>query len=214
MSLKRRVVARIVGQFHRPRGPVGHLVGWTMAHRSSNRERNIWAVSLLDVQPDDRVLELGFGPGIAIREAARLAVHGQACGVDHSEVMVRQAIRRNSASVRSGHVDLRLGSAQTLPDFGEPFDKILAVNSAGFWPEPVKRLRQLRGLLRAGGRIAIVSQPRCPGATQETSVKAADELVEKLTAAGYARVHVETLNLSPPVVCVLGTVPSDEPQAK
>ena len=86
---------------------------------------------------------------------------------------------------------------------------MLAVNSVGFWPEPVERLRQLRGLLRAGGRIAIVSQPRCPGATQETSVKAADELVEKLTAAGYACVHVETLNLSPPVVCVLGTAPSD-----
>jgi SAM-dependent methyltransferase len=214
MTLKRRVVARIVDQFHRPRGPVGHLVGWIMANRSSNRERNIWAVSLLDVQPDDRVLELGFGPGIAIREAARLAVHGQVCGVDHSEVMVRQAARRNSASVRSGHIDLRLGSAQTLPDFGEPFDKVLAVNSAGFWPEPVERLRQLRGLLRAGGRIAIVSQPRCHGATQETSVKAADELVEKLTAAGYACVHVETLNLSPPVVCVLGTAPSDGPPVK
>jgi SAM-dependent methyltransferase len=214
MTLKRRVVARIADQFHRPRGPVGHLVGWIMASRSSNRERNIWAVSLLDVQPDDRVLELGFGPGIAIREAAWLAVHGQVCGVDHSEVMVRQAVRRNSASVRSGHVDLRLGSAQTLPGFGEPFDKVLAVNSAGFWPEPVERLRQLRGLLRAGGRIAIVSQPRCPGATRGTSVKAADELVEKLTAAGYACVHVETLNLNPPVVCVLGTAPSDGPPVK
>jgi hypothetical protein len=78
MTLKRRVVTRIVGQFHRPRGPVGHLVGWTMARRSSNRERNIWAVSLLDVQPDDRVLELGFGPGIAIREAARLGGPAQA----------------------------------------------------------------------------------------------------------------------------------------
>jgi hypothetical protein len=39
-----------------------------MAHRPSNAQRNRWVVSLLDVQPTDRVLEIGFGPGIAIQE--------------------------------------------------------------------------------------------------------------------------------------------------
>ncbi len=61
---------RVVGQFMRPHGPGGHVTGWVMAHRSSNRRRNRWVVSLLDVQPTDRVLEIGFGPGIAVRELA------------------------------------------------------------------------------------------------------------------------------------------------
>ncbi len=122
----------------RPHGLGGHLAGWVMAHRSSNRRRNRWAVSLLDVQPTDRILEIGFGPGIAIGELSRLAIQGQVHGVDHSAVMVRQARGRNAAAVRSGRVELRAGSVEDLPTLGEPVDKILAVNSMGFWCQHVR----------------------------------------------------------------------------
>ncbi len=147
-----------------------------MAHRSSNRRRNTWVVSLLDVQPTDRVLEIGFGPGIAIGELARRTTEGVVIGVDQSEVMVRLARRRNAAAVHGGRVDLRLGSVEALPDLGGAMDKILSVNSMGFWPDPVARLSELRCRLRTGGVIAIASQPRCPGATRETSARAAREI--------------------------------------
>ncbi|MGH8999415.1 MAG: hypothetical protein ACRDY7_08495 [Acidimicrobiia bacterium] len=60
-------------------------------------------------------------------------------------------------------------------------------------------------MLRPGGLIAIVSQPRCPGATAETTTAAAAEIVDLLRAAGFVEIHVETLNLNPPVACVIGT---------
>lgn len=205
MDVKDRVLRRVVGQFHRPHGVGGHLVGWVMAHRSSNRERNRWVVSLLNVQPTDRVLEIGFGPGIATRELSRLASCGQIFGIDHSQVMLRQANKRNSVAVRAGRVDLRLGSVKLLPDFGGPLDKILAVNSVGFWPDPVARLTELRSMLRAGGEIAIASEPRCPGATRETSARAAGEIASQLREAGFSETRVETLDLEPPVVCVLAS---------
>src|SRR5262249_53092452 len=112
---------RIRAQAMHPTGFVGYVVGWILAIRPSNRKRNIWAVSLLDVQRRDRVLEIGFGPGIAIAEMSRMAADGYVCGVDHSEVMVRWATRRNAAAVRTGRVDLRLGSVDALPVFPEPF---------------------------------------------------------------------------------------------
>jgi SAM-dependent methyltransferase len=202
-GLKQQVIRRVVRQFHRPHGPGGHLVGWVMAHRSSNTLRSRWAVSLLDVQPADRVLEVGFGPGIAIRELARLAAKGRVLGVDHSAVMVRQASRRNAPAVRAGRVDLRHASVEALPDFGFQVDKILAVNSMGFWKDRDARLRELRGMLTPGGKIAIASQPRCPGATRETSARAASEIEAALRAAGFGRAHVETLDLDPPVACVI-----------
>ena len=209
MTLQERVLRGVVRQFGHPRGLPGHVVGGVMAQRSSNRRRNLWAVSLLDVQAADRVLEVGFGPGVAINELARLAHHGAVYGIDHSDVMVRQASRRNRAAVRSGLVDLRLGSVDDLPAFAEPLDKIVAVNSLGFWPEPRERLKELRGLLRPDGQIAIASQPRCPGATRETSERAACEIKALLEEAGFSQTRVETLDLNPPVVCVLGT--NDEP---
>ncbi len=117
--------------------------------------------------------------------------------------MLRQARRRNAVDVRAGRVDLRLASVTSLPDFGGPVDKIVAVNSIGFWEDPVVRLRELRDRLRPGGVIALASQPRCPGATAESSVRAGDEIEAALTRAGFRHAHVEMLQLEPPVVCVL-----------
>ncbi len=178
------------------------------ALRPSNRQRNIWAVSLLEVQPTDRILEIGFGPGVAIAEFARRATEGHVFGVDHSRAMVRHAARRNSVAMRAGRVHLTNASVEQLPSFGDPLDAILAVNSVGFWPDPVERLRELRRLLRPAGRIALVSQPRCPGATRDTTVRAAQELQDMLIDAGFAHLRVETLDLDPPVACVLATNPT------
>jgi SAM-dependent methyltransferase len=207
MDRKQTLALAIRSQFRRPRGFAGWLVGWEMALRSSNRKRNIWAVGLLGVKPTDRVLEIGFGPGIAIRELSRRATHGLVCGVDHSAVMVRQATRRNAAAVRAGGVDLRLGSAEHLPAFAELFDKVLAVNNMGMWREPAERLKEIHRRMRPGGRIAIVSQPRCPGATADTTVAAGREIATRLTAAGFTGIRSDMLALKPPVVCVIGEVP-------
>jgi len=86
---------------------------------------------------------------------------------------------------------------------GDTFDAILAVNSLGFWPAPAQRLAGLRRRLAPGGRIAIASQPRCPGATADTSRAAAREIEDLLTEAGFTRLSTQTLPLSPPVACVL-----------
>ncbi len=143
MSVKQRLVRYLVGQFGRPHGLVGHLVGWALATRPSNRQRNLWVVSLLDVAPADRVLEIGFGAGIAIQALGRIVTQGQIFGVDASEIMVRKAAKRNAALVRAGRVDLALGSVDEFPAFGT-LDKIFAVNSLGFWPDPPERLKELR----------------------------------------------------------------------
>src|ERR1700722_20727353 len=61
----------VIGQGHHPRGAAGSVTGWVFAHRPSNRQRNRWAVSLLAVRPADQVLEIGFGPGVAVAELVR-----------------------------------------------------------------------------------------------------------------------------------------------
>ena len=197
----------VIGQAHRPRGAAGRVTAWEMAHRPSNRQRNRWVVALLDVQPADRVLEIGFGPGVAIAELARAGA-GHVYGIDHSEVMLRQASKRNAAAIRAGRVTLVNASADQLPPaLDGPFDVILAVNSLGFWPAPAERLAELRRRLAPGGRIAIASQPRCPGATATTSRRAAADIENLLRDAGFTDLRTETLPLDPPVACVLAVSP-------
>jgi SAM-dependent methyltransferase len=197
----------VIGQGHHPRGAAGSMTGWVFAHRPSNRQRNGWVVSLLDVRPADRVLEIGFGPGVAVAALARAGA-GHVYGVDHSEVMLRQASKRNAAAIRAGRVTLIRASVDQLPPgLAGPFDAILAVNSLAFWPAPTERLTELRRLLAPGGRIAVASQPRCHGATMDTSRGAADEIAALLRGAGFTRMKVEVLPLSPPVACVLASGP-------
>jgi len=193
----------VIGQAHHPRGAAGRVTAWEMAHRPSNRQRSLWVVSLLGVQPADRVLEIGFGPGLAIAELVRAGA-GHAYGIDHSDVMLRQASRRNAAAVRAGRVTLIRASVDQIPPaLDDPFDAILAVNSLGFWPAPAERLAQLRRRLAPGGRIAIASQPRCPGATADTSRNAAREIEGLLRDAGFTHLSTQTLPLGPPAACVL-----------
>src|SRR5262249_6613959 len=130
-------------------------------------------------------------------------------GLDHSDVMLRQASRRNAAAIRAGRVTLVNAPVDRLPvALDGPFDAILAVNSLGFWPVPAERLAELPGPPLPGGRIAIASQPRCPGATAGTSCGAAAEIEDLLRGAGFTQTRTETLELSPPVVCVLAVASS------
>jgi SAM-dependent methyltransferase len=205
VTFKQRVRATAVRQFGHPSGFAGRAVGWVMAHRPSNRRRNAWVVSLLDVRPTDRVLEVGFGPGLAIAVLARRVTEGRVYGVDHSELMFRQAARRNAAAIRDKRVELAHTSVDQLPSFDVPLDAILAVNNVRFWPDPAQQLHDLRGLLRPGGRIALATQPRCPGATKETTARAAQELQDLLNQAGFTNTRVHTLDLDPPVACVVAT---------
>jgi len=163
---------------------------------------------VLGVQPADQILEIGFGPGVAVAELVRAGA-GHVYGIDHSAVMLRQASRRNAAAIRAGRVTLIDASVDQLPDaLGGPFDAILAVNSLGFWPAPAERLAELRRRLAPGGRIAIASQPRCPGATAATTGNAAREIEDLLRSVGFAQLRTETLRLDPPVACVLAASPA------
>ena len=96
--------AALVRQFRKPSGLFGRLAGLLMAHRASNRARNRWTLDLLALEPADRVLELGCGPGVALAIAAERTPEGSVIGVDHSEAMLAMAGRRASRTGRSNRV--------------------------------------------------------------------------------------------------------------
>jgi SAM-dependent methyltransferase len=195
----------VCGHFERPTGFWGRVAGWIMSTRPSNRDRNAWVVRLLDIQTRDWVLEIGCGPGLALAHTSHLATEGYIVGVDHSEVMLQQARRRNAEACRLGRVDLRLASVSALSPMQERFDKVLSVNSVQFWDSPVERLTELRGLMRPHGTIAIALQPRWRGATDGDAQAAGHELVAQLKAAGFDQVRLEVKRMKPvSVVCAMG----------
>jgi ubiquinone/menaquinone biosynthesis C-methylase UbiE len=174
------VHSMLMRTFGRPQGILGRLGGIIMAR--TNQPCAAWVIDLLDIQSNDRVLEVGFGPGVGIQLLARLASAGYVAGVDDSEAMVAQATARNVQAIESGRVDLRHGSVESLPFEDRTFDKALAINSMQVWPDAVTGLREMCRVIKTGGRIALGFTPY---SGQQNS-----GLPELLTAAGFIEAHV------------------------
>ena len=168
-------------------GPAGFI----MSHRGSNLERIDWAIELLKLKSDDRVLEIGFGPGIAIEKMETIASNGLVYGLDHSTLMYRQASSRNRKAIAAGTIRLFLGSVADIPKFEFQFDKVLDINSFQFWDEPVDRLRQLKKNIKKTGTLVLVHQPRNPKATDDSANETAKDLSLLLKEAGFSDVIIE-----------------------
>ena len=166
--------------FGRPRGLLGRLGGLMMAR--TNAACAAWVVTLLDIQPEDRVLEVGFGPGVAIQLMTRLTPVSFVAGVDASQEMVEQAAARNRQDIESGRVQLQHGAADSLPFEDKLFDKTVAINSMQVWPDVMAGLRELERVLKTGGTIALGFTPY--------SGQSKDGVPELLTNAGFANVRL------------------------
>src|SRR3954454_16610312 len=108
MSVMRTILMQMFG---RPRGVPGRLGGIIMAH--TNADCGAWVIELLEIGPNDSVLEVGFGPGVIIQRLSKLA--GPIAGIDPSQEMVAQARARIATAIEDGRVDLRHGSVEHLP---------------------------------------------------------------------------------------------------
>ena len=113
---------------------------------------------------------------------AKSASAGYVAGVDYSEEMVEQATARNVNAIESGRVDLRHGSVERLPFEDHTFDKALAINSMQVWSDAVAGLREMRRVIKTGGRMALGFTPY--------SGQPNSGLPEMLTAAAFTEAHV------------------------
>jgi SAM-dependent methyltransferase len=101
----------------------------------------------LGLAPGDRLLEIGCGGGILLREA--LGRGAAATGVDHSPEMV------SLAQARASGAEVILGRAEELPFADASFTAVAMSIVLMFLPEPVAVLRECRRVLVPGGRLAI-----------------------------------------------------------
>jgi ubiquinone/menaquinone biosynthesis C-methylase UbiE len=110
----------------------------------------------LSVGPRDRVLELGVGSGRLLSAVAARAAQGFAAGVEPDEVAFRHASRRCERLVREGRVALLRGTSLDLSVFASAaFDKVYGVHVTCFWEDPLPHLREVRRVLRPGGRLLL-----------------------------------------------------------
>ena len=193
--LKDRIARFFWRQFRKPSGLFGRLIGNRMAE--GNVYDAQWTVSLLDIQPEDHVLEIGFGPGVSTHYAAEKATKGFVAGIDHSETMVQAARKRNIETIQAGRMELKQGDVASLPYPDETFDKAFSIHSIYFWAKPIECFQELRRVLKPGGLLAVTIQPKDKWSElqqRESSLRTlyfSAELVLMFNATDFHDVRVE-----------------------
>jgi ubiquinone/menaquinone biosynthesis C-methylase UbiE len=119
-------------------------------HHSDITEQTL---AFMDIQPEDRILDLGCGTGWASRRMARVAVAGDVVGLDVADEMLRRAEHESSAFRNVRYV---WGSAEKIPEADNAFSKVLSVESFYYYADQGKALDELRRVMAPGGRLFIL----------------------------------------------------------
>jgi len=148
---------------------------------------------LADVGPGDRVLDIGCGPGGAVREAARRGA--AVTGVDPAPLMLRVGRDLSRRRIRQKIVFVH-GTAETLPLSDRTVTIAWAISSAHHWADVPAAFRELRRVLEPGGRLIIAEKLVRPGARGRaahgfTQAQAA-EIAAAAQSAGFADVWRDT----------------------
>jgi arsenite methyltransferase len=179
-------------QLSHPSGLLARLMGRLM--NRGNARMNAFAVRQLELDPLDRVLEIGFGGGVTL--PSLLAVVSFVGGVDRSREMVEWAKTRFAPAVTAGRADFRQGTVEAIPFEAASFGKACTVNTVYFWRSLDAGFSEIHRVLSPGGRLVVGLLPKewmdkMGHPTDIFTTRTSDEVVAAISKCGFHDVRVE-----------------------
>jgi ubiquinone/menaquinone biosynthesis C-methylase UbiE len=185
-----RIVAR---QLSHPKGFLGLVIRLLM--NRTNAQLNAFALRQLQLQPTERVLEIGFGGGTAL--PALLAGSAFVAGLDRSLDAVESARARFSAT--ADRTDFRQGNVEAMPFAAASFDKALTVNTVYFWTSLDAGFSEIHRVLKPGGTVVVGFLPKewmdtMKFPTDIFTSRAPEDLLAALARTGFTEARIERPN--------------------
>jgi ubiquinone/menaquinone biosynthesis C-methylase UbiE len=110
-------------------------------------------VDQLGIRPNDRVLEIGCGHGVAATMVCERLEGGRLTAIDRSPKMIDAAVKRNAAHVDAGKAEFLVASLEDLDLGDRRFDVAFAVRVAIFHREPERARALVEPWLAPDGRV-------------------------------------------------------------
>jgi ubiquinone/menaquinone biosynthesis C-methylase UbiE len=179
----------IARQFKKPTGLLGIFSSNIMI--KGNRAKYEQMIKSLDLQPNDNVLEIGYGPGIGINMIAQRFPSCVVHGIDFSSLMYKRATRYNQQFV-GDKVQLQFGEFLKTPLDSNSYDKIFCLNVVYFWNDLLEPFQKVLSLLKPEGtfHIYMASKEMLKRATAGVFNKySVEQVVASLRSAGFAEVE-------------------------
>lgn len=176
-----------------------------MTKTAKTPERLEWAIDALELEPDDDVLEVGCGAGIAASLVCERLRRGTLLAIDRSAAAISAARKRNQAHVRAKRAQFRKVAVESAELGSRRFHKIFAFNVGSLRNGLATELPRLSRALRAKGTLVLFEQPPSAALTAEV----ADGWLRALQGQGLTVRDVILADMKPaPVVCVIAERPS------
>jgi SAM-dependent methyltransferase len=157
-----------------------------------NHEFFDWVIEQLDPQPGEVVADVGCGPGGTYQP--RIATRGsRIVSVDRSPGMLHEA--RGVAVVQGFAGRHVLADAQALPLRDASCDRLLAAQMLYHVPDREAALREMRRVLRPGGRVLLVTGSWATPRYMQLHAEAVAELGYTNGDAGGARFTLHDIAL-------------------
>src|SRR5690606_26100948 len=140
-------------QMQYPKGFFGKVLFAWMTPKTIAHAR--WTADLLEIQPDDDIIEIGFGNGANIELLLQRATNGSVAGVEISKTAIEMASRKNARAISEGRVHLHLTQGNAFPFEDNVFDKACSVATAYVIEDMGAIFREMFRVLKPKGRAAI-----------------------------------------------------------
>lgn len=182
-------------QLRKPTGEVGKEVA--KALNESNQGLYEMAFESMNLQKDDRILEIGFGNGLHFPEYFKLQPRLSVTGVDFSKDMCEEAKTNNEELITSKKLSLCCKETSELPFSENQFDLVAALNVIYFLDPPEIHLMEIHRVLKPGGLFLIGYRPRhsvehLAFTKQNFILYEQDELTALLEMHNFEKVRAET----------------------
>jgi ubiquinone/menaquinone biosynthesis C-methylase UbiE len=157
-------------------------------------------VNAARLDPADRVIDIGCGPGSAVRYAARCVT--AATGIDPDPAMLRAA-RRIGVISRRRNVAWLAGQAEKLPLPAAQASVVWAISSIHHWSDRAAGFAEVIRVLVPAGRLLVAEQVAIDENSRGISLDRVGQLREQLTAAGFGGVSLEILSAGRRTVAII-----------
>ena len=184
------IMQYLINQSKEPKGLIGKFMLGTM----NMAHKNIFKLGLENIRINDnsKILDLGFGGGMALKMISKKHKKIKLFGIDFSEESIKTGTKNNKKDIKNGKIELIKGDIEKMPFSDNYFDIITAFQTLYYWDNLDKKLLEIFRVLSEMGQFIIVAEKYKINYHME-KYKTKDELKNIFEETGFKKIeYMET----------------------
>jgi len=191
----------LAGLLRKPQGEAGLKLAEVL--NDTNRYITEFSYQCLQAKENDQVLEIGFGNGKLMPWLWRYGDGIRIFGIDFSQDMVNAASEILKKEINEHRIEVKCAGISRIPYPDQFFNRIVSINTIYFWPQPETDIKELKRVLRTGGKVVIAFRPKSDAEKLPVTrfgfrLFEEEELIKLFSNCGF--IHVDIQRQLDPVI--------------